>query len=174
MAEAVEAAEAAEVAEAVEAAERNQGLLLGFGPQEWLRLERAKPAAGETSPQSLPAQSSEAHPVATVEWAKPPLAELRRAAAAAEQDRHPLLRCRTHVHSSSSQLRGWRLQRGWRSSLRAGWVAGCHRPSPRRRVPVGSRQPVGSRRQVGRQHVQWPLSLPQRPQRPQQSGSRWW
>ena len=82
--QAVQAAEAAEAAEAVEAAGRDQGSLLGFGPQEWLRLERAKPAAGETSPRSLPAQDLEAHPVATVEWAKPPLAELRRAAAAAE------------------------------------------------------------------------------------------
>ena len=80
----VQAAEAAEAAEAVEAAGRDQGSLLGFGPQEWLRLERAKPAAGETSPRSLPAQCLEAHPVATVEWAKPPLAGLRRAAAAAE------------------------------------------------------------------------------------------
>ena len=76
-------AEAAEAAEAVEAAGRDQGSL-GFGPQEWLRLERAKPAAGETSPRSLPAQCLEAHTAATVEWAKPPLAELRRAAAAAE------------------------------------------------------------------------------------------
>ena len=80
----VQAAEAAEAAEAVEAAGRDQGSLLGFGPQEWLRLERAKPAAAETSPRSLPAQCLEAHPVATVEWAKPPLAGLRRAAAAAE------------------------------------------------------------------------------------------
>ena len=78
-----EAAEAAEAVEAVEAAGRDQGSLLGFGPQEWLRLERAKPAAAETSPRSLPAQCLEAHTAATVEWAKPPLAELRRAAAAA-------------------------------------------------------------------------------------------
>ena len=81
--QAVQAAEAAEAAEAVEAAGRDQGSLLGFGPQERLRLERAKPAAAETSPRSLPAQCLEAHPAATVEWAKPPLAELRRAAAAA-------------------------------------------------------------------------------------------
>ena len=79
----VQAAEAAEAAEAVEAAGRDQGSLLGVGPQEWLRLERAKPAAAETSPRSLPAQCLEAHTAATVEWAKPPLAELRRAAAAA-------------------------------------------------------------------------------------------
>ena len=83
-ADAAEAAEAADAAEAVEAAGLYQGSLLGFGPQEWLRLERAKPAAAETSPRSLPAQCLEAHPVATVEWAKPPLAGLRRAAAAAE------------------------------------------------------------------------------------------
>ena len=81
--QAAEAAEAAEAVEAVEAAGRDQGSLLGFGPQEWLRLERAKPAAAETSPRSLTAQYLEAHTAATVEWAKPPLVELRRAAAAA-------------------------------------------------------------------------------------------
>jgi hypothetical protein len=66
-AEAAEAAEAVQAAEAVEAAEAagrdqyyymplDQASLLGLGPQKWLRLERAKPPAGETeetSPRSL-------------------------------------------------------------------------------------------------------------------------
>ena len=55
---AAEAVQAAEAVKAVKAARRDQASLLGFGPQKWLRLERAKSPAGETeetSPWSLPA-----------------------------------------------------------------------------------------------------------------------